>query len=903
MAATSPLALLVPTKLAPPQPGPAWVPRARLLALLDATPGMRLTLVVAPAGFGKSTLVAQWLFERMNHPSAWLTLDEHDQDGLRFLGYLAGAIERVTPGALEMTRPLLEAPDPPPIYMIAQALLVDLSNLPGGLTLVLDDYHEVVAEPVHQVVAYLLRHLPPACRLVIVSRSDPPLPLARLRAEQQLAEVRAADLRFTADEAAAMLAALLERPLEAALVSALHSATEGWAIALQLAALATPEPAGPQRSAGVVLRPVAEYLAEEVFDRQPAPIQVALLALAVPERICAGLATALLDPPGDLVQAEDLLDRLVRANLLLVPLDAEGRWYRFHHLFRDMLLRRLTLQAGRGAVAALERRAAGWLGAGGYPEEAVRLYLAAGDENAAGALVESLLAPELGRDVSRLRPGHWLRLLPAPLVARRPGLALLEARIGFATLNIPVIATGLARTEALLATAEWAGAPPPWSTFPSDLEVLRGTLLYFQHRPEEAITALQAVLDHEVGLALAGQTLMLLGRAYVAAGRYEEGVSRLAGGPLSAPHSANEISRRIALCAMHGLAGSVEDLAAEARRLAAAAARASDHSVCYAEVNQARAAYEQSDLPAAAAHFAEVVRRRHQTNFAFVVGSLVGLALSAAVEGHHEEAAGYVHEVQAVAAEIGSPFARNEALGCAARIALARGDLAAALEAAAGIAPDPQIASSSWYALEPPQLSKAAVLIAAGAGAELAQAEQILAEVLSLLEERHNLRPMICALATLALVREAQGRRDEALTTLGRAVELAAPRGYVRALADRGPALEPLLRALADKDVDPAYLARVLAAFTTGADEPGPGARPAAVRPSAALPEVLTRREREILALLAERWSDKEIAERLTIAPNTVRKHTSTLYDKLGVNSRREAVDAARALGLLPGGG
>jgi LuxR family maltose regulon positive regulatory protein len=908
-----PLALLVPTKLAPPQPNPLWVARERLLALLDAGPHARLTVVVAPAGFGKSTLVAQWIEGRKSnacgaadtlHPYAWLTLDEHDHDGLRFLAYVAGAVEQAAPDVLQMTRPLLVAPEPPPLYMVAQALLVDLSALPAGLTLVLDDYHEVVAEPVHQIVAYLLRHLPPACRLVIVSRVDPPLPLARLRAEQQLTEVRVADLRFTIGEAEALLAGLLGGTPDPRLVGALHAETEGWAIALQLAALAVNEADATQRPLSVAMRPIGEYLAEEVFDRQPAPVRAALQSLAVPERVCAGLAAALLDPPGDLVRAEDLLDRLVQANLLLVPLDAEGRWYRFHHLFRDMLLRRLALQGGKQAVAALQLRAARWLEAEGLPEEAVRRYLAAGAEEAAGALVERLLAPELGRDVSRLRPGQWLRLLPQPLVARRPGLALLEARIGFTTLNVPAIVAGLARVDELLAAPGAAGAPPPWPTFPADLAVLRGTLSYFRGRSGEAIDALETVLDHEVGLALGGQTLMLLGRAYVSADRYAEGVRRIAGTddkPPAGRGSAGRINRSIALCTMHGLAGGVDELAAEAQRLAeaVAAAQAGGHLVCYAEANLGRAAYERSDLGAAAAHFAEVVRRRHETNFAFAIGSLAGLALIAAAHGAHEEAAAYAQEVRTIAAEAGSLFARNEALGCTVRLALARGDVPAAVEAAEAIAPDPQVGSSSWYALELPQLTKAAALIAAGGEPGLARAEVLTAEVLALVEAQHNVRPQICALATLALLSRARGREDEAQATLARALGLAAPRGYVRALADRGPGLEPPLRALAARGAAPEHVARVLAALRPGAAlEP----RAPTVHPGGALPEVLTRRELEILNLLAERWSDKEIARRLVIAPNTVRKHTSTLYDKLGVSGRREAVDAARALGLLPKG-
>jgi LuxR family transcriptional regulator, maltose regulon positive regulatory protein len=893
-------ALLVPTKLTAPQYNPLWVRRDRLLARLSEGRQARLTLLVAPAGFGKSTLVAQWLGVAPG-PVAWLNLDEHDQDPLRFLAYVAGAIERVLPEALRTTHPLLTTPEPPPLYVILQALLVDLNALPGGLTLVFDDYHTVTTEAIHQAVAYLLRHLPPTSRLVILSRTDPPLTLARLRAEQNLAEIRAADLRFTYDEAAAVVTSLCGQRVAPALVTALHEETEGWAIALQLAALAALDaPRSPRspRGSGAI----AEYLAEEVLDRQPQAIKDALLALAVPERVCAGLAAALLGLPDDSLQAEHRLDQLVRANLLLTPLDGDGRWYRFHNLFRELLLRRLHLTTGKQVAHSLHLRAAAWLETEGLFEEAVRCYLAAGEADAAGALIEQLLAPDLGRSLSPIRPSYWLHLLPEPLIARRPGLTLLEARIGFATLNIPVLAASLGRLETLLADPQAAALPPPWPTFPADLALLRGVLAYVQRRLDDAIPVLQAMLDREHGLGLTGQALMVLGRAYVAAGRYDEGVRQIEARRTlvrAQQGQTGELSHSVALCAMHGLAGSLEALRGEAEHLAhtLADAHAGDYWVCYAEANLGRAAYERSDLGAAARHFAAVVERRYQTNAAVTIGALTGLAVIAALRGEPETATGYAEETRALAVEVGSLFARNEAAGCVAHLAMLQGDLPGALAAAREIALDPHLGSSSWHALALPQLSQAAVLIAAGAAGDLAQAEVVVADVLAQVEAQYNARPHACALATLALLRQAQGRTNEALDALEQAVAIAAPRGYLRVLVDRGPRLRPLLQALAHRGKEPRYVARVLAALE-------PDVRPAPVSAMSQAPraglEVLTHREMEILALLAERWSDKEIAQRLTIAPNTVRKHTSTVYGKLGVNSRREAVEAARALGLLP---
>ncbi|NTU80340.1 MAG: tetratricopeptide repeat protein [Chloroflexales bacterium] len=895
-----------------------WVRRERLLAQLRARPSARLTVVVAPAGFGKSTLVAQWLSimaedERRKadtpdqqasalsyQPSAfaWLTLDKHDQDGLRFMAYVAGAIERAIPQALALTRPLLSAPEPP-LYMVAQALLVDLSALPASLTLVLDDYHLVTAEPIHQTVAYLLRHLPPTCRLVVLSRADPPLPMARMRAEHQVTEVRAADLRFTEAEAGALLASLSGYAPDAALVAALHQETEGWAIALQLAALARLEAPSLERIPGAATRRIAEYLAEEVLDQQPAPIQQALLALAVPERVCAELGAALLHPPDDQIRAEYVLEQLARANLLL-PLDTTGRWYRFHNLFRDLLLRRLALGLGRDAVGALQLRAARWLEAADLGEEAVRLYLAAGAEDAAADLVERLLLPRLGRDRGAGPPGYWLRLLPADLVARRQGLTLLEARRASNIFDLAALAENLRRLDALLAAQGGPAGAPPWPGFQADRTALWGALHFWQGRPAEAIDAMRAALAQGPVEWIAVQALMLLGQSLVGLGRYAEAVRQIEAVGASSPdrpHPGRAPVAAFCRCGIHMHAGELDALAGEAQRLleTAAAPDLDPLWTSYAEAFLAGAAYERSDLAAAAAHYSAVVARKDQANAPTYMGSLVGLALIAVAQGALDAAAAYEQEAWTYAAEVGGPFLRHQAMGLSTRLALARGEVAAALRASQEIGPDIHLGMSLWSAM--PRLSQARALIAADDAPSLAQADTIVAGCLAEAEALHNVPLRVHTLATQALLRLAQGRRDEALATLEQAALVAAPRGMARAFLDQGLALRPLLQTLAERGVAATF---VLGLLALEAPPAATAARPALAVHVTQLPEMLTRREIEILGLLTERWSDKEIAARLVIAPNTVRKHTSTIYDKLGVSSRREAVDAAYALGLLP---
>jgi LuxR family maltose regulon positive regulatory protein len=898
LALPKPLHRLVPTKLAAPRPLFSWVARERLFALLGSRPATPLTLVVAPAGFGKSTLVAQWLLgahrvahetQRAERPAAvaWLMLDEHDQDGLTVLTYIAGAIERALPGTLPASLSQIEAGAP--LHIVLQALLVDLSALQPQLTIVLDDYHLIEAESVHHSVGYLLRNLPPQCHMVIVSRIDPPLSLARLRATQQVRELRAADLRFTLEETAALLAALSEAPPEGRQVEEIHRQTEGWAIALQLSALANPEHPARGGRLGLAQREIAEYLADEVLARQPDAVQTTLLTLAVPERFCAELLAALLGTPDDTLAAESRIDQLLRANLFVVQLDPERRWFRLHQLFRELLLRRLQLARGAGGVRELHQLSARWFVAAGRTEEALGHLLTAGDAQEAAALVERLLPLEGTRSGSNSRLDYWLHKLPAALTARLPGLALIRAHLAGVKLDLEDMAAALAQVDALLAGD---AAPPPWPTFHADLAAIRGVLFYWQGRPEAAGIISQA-LEQPMMPTLAGRSFLFHGLAIVGLGRHAEDAERVKDAlpaALSVPEPEQPTYRRAYLSGMYLLAGEFDLLLQEERQAALRAAPVSDTLAAYVALCSGIAAYERAEYQLAAAQFNLAAAHKYRANAPTYMSAIVGLALIALAEGSLETAQGYVQEAATTAEEAGGPFLRHQALALSVRIALARGDTSAAVRLVPRITADIDLGGSIW--LEAPRLTQARALIAAGEAGDLALAEELVASCLREIEPRHNRYLLVRALATRALLRQAQGRHAEARADLRQAVALGAPRGFVRSFLDLGPALLPPLRELAAAGVVVGPLAKALVA--------GPPAPHPITAPPAALPEMLTPRESQILTLLAERWSDKEIAERLVIAPNTVRKHTGTIYEKLGVSSRREAVDVAISLGLLP---
>ena len=450
--------VLLATKLHVPRSQRGFVPRPHLAEALDEGLARRLILVCAPAGFGKTALLADWT-RRGKRPVAWLSLEAADNDPARFWRYAVAALDRARPGIAERAGPLLGPPAPPSFEGLVTALINELAAWPGEdeMVLVLDDYHLIDAQPVHGSLEFLLEHLPPGLHLVLASRSDPPLPLPRLRAGGQLAELRAADLRFTAEEAAALLRESAGADLPAAAVAALAARTEGWVAGLQLAALSLGEQADP---AGFVAafsgshRYVLDYLAEEVLDRQHEELRTFLLETSLLERLSGGLCDAVTGR----TDSQAMLERVERAGLFLVPLDEVRGWWRYHHLFADLLRARLQQQQP-GRVAGLHRAAAAWCEEHGLADDAVRHALAAGDTAWAARLVERYADAFLLRSEDATLQ-RWLAALPAGLAGSRPRLLLAQARLALLSHRVEAAEVALDAAERALASAPGVADEP-----------------------------------------------------------------------------------------------------------------------------------------------------------------------------------------------------------------------------------------------------------------------------------------------------------------------------------------------------------------------------------------------------------------------------------------------------------
>ena len=458
-AAAAELDVLLATKLHVPGPRPGFVPRPRLAGALGEGLARGVILVCAPAGSGKTALLADWA-RSGGRPVAWLSLDAADDDPVRFWRHVVAALDRARPGIGERAGPLLGPPPPSTFEGLVTALINELAARPGEdeIVLVLDDYHLVDAQPVHASLEFLLEHLPPGLRLVLASRSDPPLPLPRLRAGGQLAELRAGELRFTAEEAAGLLQEAIGAGLPGAAVAALTTRTEGWAAGLQLAALSLrgqADPAGFVATFSGSHRYVLDYLAGEVLDRQSEEVRTFLLETSVLERLSGELCDAVTGHAGGQV----MLEQVERANLFLVPLDEVRGWWRYHHLFADLLRARLQ-QQHPDRLAVLHRNAAIWSAEHGLADDAVRYAVAAGEMTWAARLVEQYFDAAYNLRGEEATVQRWLAALPAELVLSRPRLLLAQAFLAATRGRVEAVEPPLDAAERALAAAAGAADEP-----------------------------------------------------------------------------------------------------------------------------------------------------------------------------------------------------------------------------------------------------------------------------------------------------------------------------------------------------------------------------------------------------------------------------------------------------------
>src|SRR5918995_4214626 len=880
---------ILATKLYIPPPQPRVVLRPRLVGRLNEALHRKLTLISAPAGFGKTTLLSEW-GAACERPAAWLSLDEVENDPTRFLAYLVAALRTIAPNIGEGVLSVLQSPQPPPTESILTALLNEIDTVPDDFVLVLDDYHVIDGRAVDEALSFVLEHLPPGMHLVISTREDPHLPLARLRGRGQLSEVRADDLRFTPDEAAEFLNQVMGLSLSAEDIAALETRTEGWIAGLQMAALSMQGLADTTsfiKSFTGSHRFVLDYLVEEVLQRQPESVQTFLLRTSILGRLCGPLCDAVVVDPA--VSGQETLEYLERANLFLVPLDNERRWYRYHHLFADLLRQRLhhsdTSSTGDEVmdVAELHIRASQWYEDNGLEVEAFQHAAAADDVERAARLVEGGGMPLHFRGA--VTPVlSWLESLLTTQLDAIPSLWVMYASAMLFVSQTTGVEEKLQAAEAALQDA----APDEKTRdLIGHIAAIRATLAVIQQDVETIIAQSRRALEylHPDNLTVRTATSWALGNAY-----------QLRGDRAAASQAYSEaiaISEAIGhsiitIMATTGL-GNVQEaenqlhLAAQTyRRVLQLAGDPPLPVAREAHLALARISYEWDDLDAAQKHGQQGVQLARQIENAdrFVAcevflarlklarGDVAGAAEVLDAAGQSVRQHNFVHRMPDVA-------------GAQVLTLLHQGNLAAAA----------QLAQSHQL-----PISQARVHLAKGdPPTALAVLEPLhrQADAMGWADER--LKVMVLQ----AVAHHAHSENNKAVHLLGDALALAEPGGFIRTFVDEGIPMARLLSEAAAHGVMPDYAARLLVVLEAEAQMSEDKSYLPSAPTAQSLTEPLSQRELEVLQLIALGLSNREISERLFLALITVKGHNRNIFRKLRVRRRTEAVARAREFGLL----
>ena len=887
---------LLGTKFHVPAARVGQVRRARLVERLERGASGKLTLISAPPGFGKTTLLAEWLAQDGGERDiAWLSLDAGDDHPATFWRYLTGAFARVRPAVAESSlAQIVEGPQLPDGETLATLLINAITADPREMLLVLDDYHVIESDVIGRGMTFLVDHAPPQLRLVIAGRADPALPLSRLRTRGELTEIRAADLRFTTQEAADFLNGAMRLGLRDEDVALLEARTEGWAGALQLAALSLQ---GREEASDFIRafsgddRYIVDYLVEEVLQRQAPDVRLFLLRTSILERLTA----ALCDGVTGGANGQAMLDVLERGNLFLLPLDDRRGWFRYHQLFSDVLRAHLRAEFA-GETAELHRRASAWLHANGDIDAAIRHALAGGDTQGAAAMIELEAEPT----VRRHHPGRlidWLKPIPAEVTRAMP---VLSTYYGHAMQGMGQMEASAARLDE--AERALAGEPAAMMVFdqasfailPALLAVGRGYLAMAAVDIEQTVTHASTAL----GLLPTdahhwrGTSLALLGLAHWHNGDlgpaqdfHQQALAcfQRSGDTgltiTSGYHDAELLKARGQLrAARRRLEATLEFVMERGVREARGAANLHlGLSEIACENNDLDEAERQLELAAALGIYPPRTPFRHclaRARLSEARGDL-GAAEAWLIEAAGMQVRGAVPDHRPVAAWI-------------AKLRAARGELDAAVTWARerGL---PEGALT--YAREPEQIAFARILLARAEPNDLATATQLLQALLGEAEGHGRMGTAIEIRILLAVALFTAGDEEAALEALAPALLRAEPEGYVRTFAGEGETLARLLGAAAKRGTAPEYCRRLLAAMA-----PGEEALPS--RPATAT-DALSEREVEVLRLLATELSGPEIANTLFVSLNTLRTHSKNIYSKLQVSSRRAAVRRAADLGLL----
>jgi len=893
---------LLLTKLYVPPPLPNIVLRPRLIERLNEglSAGRKLTLISASAGFGKTTLVSEWV-AICGQPVAWLSLDEGDNAPTSLLVYLVAALQTITSNIGAEALRMLQSPQPPPIESILTILLNEITTIPDHFVLVLDDYHAIDSKPVGNVLTFLLEHLPPHMHLVIATREDPNLPLARYRVRGQLTELRAADLRFTPAEAAGFLNQMMGLNLSEEDIAALEARTEGWIAGLQLAAISMQ---GHQDAASFIKsftgshHFVLDYLVEEVLKQQSESVQTFLLVTSILDRLCGPLCDAVLGPPS--ASGQETLEYLERTNLFIVPLDSQRRWYRYHHLFADLLRRCLGKPK---EFTEFHLRASQWHAENGDLGSAFHHAIEAGDFVRAVGLAE-LAWQGMNESFQSAAWLGWVKKLPDKLIRTRPVLCTQIAQAFTDTGELEASELRLQDAERCLDGSDVANEAQ-LKPLPAMIALTRIYNAQVQGDPAATVKyaelALQLIPEDDFDRRARATTILEV--THWASGNLESAIRGIGDSMERLTQLGNHVFVVASAFAVADLLVGLGSLSEaertyqDALQLAAQHGPEAEHITAHHHLGLSMIYRQRGDDTLAAHHLKRAAELGLQTTLVdWLYRWHVAQAQLKEAAGDLETALALLDEAKRVYIQTLVPDLHPIA-ALKARIYLKQGrlDKARAWAIERGLS----LADEVSYLHEFEYLTLARLEIAKP------QVNALLARLLQVAEAQKRRGSALDILLVQALAYEAQGNRPQALAALERALVLAEPEGYVRIFVDEGEPMRLLIEEQSrnrDHTLSD-YADKLLAAFAPPVNKqsttPALAVGASVKNPKSEMVEPLSERELEVLRLVAKGLSNREISLRLFLALNTVKGHNQKIFNKLQVQSRTEAVARARELGLL----
>jgi len=857
-----------------------------------------LILISAPAGYGKSTL-AKCLVEALDYQTAWLSIDERDNDLSGFLQYFLAAVQSIFPDALPETQASLEARPQPTLQAITRILTNELDRIQQPFVLVLDDYHVIESQLIQDLLNEVLLHPPRNLHLVISTRMDPPLALITLRASSQMIEFRTQDLRFNQEETSRLFHIMLGENLDQGAIDEMDARAEGWVTGLRLAALAMRHRIGRDSFEGELSLQnhyVTEYLVSEILAKQAASLSDWMLKISILDRFCAELCEAVYSGDGEPASRGDFsgfqfTEWLRSSNLFVIPLDDRGKWFRYHHIFRDFLQQELAQRTRPDGIARLHAAAGRWFTRNGWFEEALYHLLAADDTNKAIQLVAQRRYSMMNT-TQWPRLERWLDLFSNEVVENTPELWMLKTWLTYHRGQFSELPDLLKHLNTLLEKEPIRTAN---NHLAGEISALGSLVAYHSGHAQLAASQAQLALDllpPELWIVRVMARMYLSG-SYLVLGEESRGYdvyyNALEEEKVENKHY--KATLLMAACNFHWVTADLKSMTQAARQCIALCQETGQKEILgFGKYQLGRVRYHQDNLAAAEQLFGDVVSRPYLNYGISYTNSACGLAMTYQARGKEADAQQVADNAVAFLLETGNTSQLPIVRALQAELALLQGRISQAGQWAEKLDPIPPLTPMPYFLA--PHLTLVKVWIAQSTPASQAKASELLNRLQAYLAANHNTRFQIEAMALQAMLDEARGNQTAALDMLEQALSMAQPGGFIRLFIDLGPQMERLIMELKAGGDLKVYVNQIRSAF--------PGSNPSESSISRVdFREPLTNRELEVLALLAERKTNKEIALRLGITPGTVRQHSHNLYQKLEVSNRREAVTKAQDFGIL----